>query len=1079
MDDGRTRSGGTPGPELRSGAGLAVVALVASAGGLGAITSVLRAFPPGFPAAVLVAQHLGGHGSALVEILTRRVGLPVKWARDGMVLERGVVTIAPPRTAVEVLPDGTLSLGSVANDTGSGTLDVLLASLADSFGARAGAAVLSGMGRDAAAGARAMKDAGGTVVAQSEESSEHAGMPQAAVDSGAVDLVLDLQDIGPVLLDLVRGGELPRGHGDRALAEAIFAGRGEVAALMRRLDWRRTTLGPVAGWPPVLVSVVQTMLASPVGMCVLWGTDFLQLYNDAYRLVMGGKHPGGLAQANRECWPEVWHLNEPLYTRVMGGESVVLTDALYPITRYGDLEDAWFDLTFSPIRDRGGRVAGVLATVIEKTTEVLSRRRLQLLNRLATEPSGASTRRMSLDRSLAALTGGDQDIPFALVYLMDSLRADAQLVGAAGVELGGPMAPHTIALTDSGAAWPVGRVVRTADPVTVDHLAETFRGVTVGLDNAEPHTAVLCPLREHDDADTTVGGVLILGVNPRVPMDGAYREFLTLVARQVAASVAEATARQRQRQRIDQLAELDRIKTEFLSNISHELRTPLTLLLAPLEDLSTDEAALPAPLRAELDVAARNARRLLVMVETLLDFSQIEAGRLRAHPETVDLAALTADIASAFRSAADRAGIRLRIDCPPMSAPVVVDPGMWEKIVANLLSNALKFTFDGEIAVELRELPEHAELVVTDTGAGIPEDQLSHIFKRFHRVRDTRARTHEGAGIGLALVDQLTRQHHGRVRVQSTPGKGSRFTVWLPKSQPRRPAGTPARGETNPRLGTNRGQPVASALAEMASFWDTPGSPATAGPVLTPDTSTRPRVLVVDDNQDMRDYLTRLLSVAWDVEAVGSSEQAMHAARHRLPDLVLADVMMPNVDGHHLLRQLRAESLLRGIPMIMLSARAGEEAAIDGLTAGANDYLVKPFAARELIARVGAQLELARVRGEADRRFRALVNASFDVVYRMNPDWTEMHALDGRGFIADTDQPSATWLDTYIHPDDQPQVLDAITTAVQTKTVFQLQHRVRRPDGSLGRTLSRAIPLLDDNGDITEWVGTATEIKNE
>lgn len=257
----------------------------------------------------------------------------------------------------------------------------------------------------------------------------------------------------------------------------------------------------------------------------------------------------------------------------------------------------------------------------------------------------------------------------------------------------------------------------------------------------------------------------------------------------------------------------------------------------------------------------------------------------------------------------------------------------------------------------------------------------------------------------------------------------------------------------------------------------TPGP--TARPTPTPDTSTRARVLVVDDNQDMRDYLTRLLSVAWDVEAVGSGEQAMHAARHRPPDLVLADVMMPNVDGFHLVRQLRVESLLRGIPMIMLSARAGEEAAIDGLTAGANDYLVKPFGARELIARVGAQLELARVRDEADRRFRALVDASFDVVYRMNPDWTEMRALDGRGFIADTDQPSATWLDTYIHPDDQAQVLDAISTAVQTKTVFQLQHRVRRPDGSLGRTLSRAIPLLDDNGDIVEWVGNATEIKDE
>ncbi len=169
------------------------------------------------------------------------------------------------------------------------------------------------------------------------------------------------------------------------------------------------------------------------------------------------------------------------------------------------------------------------------------------------------------------------------------------------------------------------------------------------------------------------------------------------------------------------------------------------------------------------------------MVKTLLDFSQIEAGRLRTRLEHVDLAALTTDIADAFRGAADRAGIALRTDCPPMSGTVAVDPGMWENIVANLLSNALKFTFEGQVTVELRELPDHAQLVVADTGVGIAADQLPHIFKRFHRVRDTRARSHEGAGIGLALVDQLVRRHGGRVRAQSNVGEGSRFTVWLPK----------------------------------------------------------------------------------------------------------------------------------------------------------------------------------------------------------------------------------------------------------------------------------------------------------
>ena len=178
-----------------------------------------------------------------------------------------------------------------------------------------------------------------------------------------------------------------------------------------------------------------------------------------------------------------------------------------------------------------------------------------------------------------------------------------------------------------------------------------------------------------------------------------------------------------------------------------------------------------------MEAVARNARRLLTLVDTLLDFSQAEAGRLRAHFQPTDLATLTTDIASLFRSAAERAGLRLRVDCPPLPEPVWVDREMWEKIVSEPPRQRLEFTFVGEITVELRRLPQHAELVVRDTGVGIPEAELPHLFKRFHRVRGTRARTLEGSGIGLALVHELVRRHHGRVRVRSQEGEGSTFTV--------------------------------------------------------------------------------------------------------------------------------------------------------------------------------------------------------------------------------------------------------------------------------------------------------------
>ncbi|TQS40430.1 chemotaxis protein CheB [Cryptosporangium phraense] len=1043
-----------------------VLVLVASAGGLGAISAVLRTLPADPPVAIVVAQHLGGHGSALVDILGRRVDVPVRWAADGDVLVRGEVRVAPPRSVLEVLPDGALSVSPLRKPYEP--LDILLSSLADSFANRVAAVVLSGMGRDGAVGAKAVRDAGGIVLAQSPDSAEHAGMPAAAIAAGATDLVVDLYDIGPLLLDVVRGGVRPRDSGDRSAA-ALFDLPGEVAALLRTIDWYRTTLGPVATWPAVLVSTLRTALECPVGLCVLWGPDQLQFYNDAYRQIMGDRHPAGLGQSNRECWPEVWHLNQPRYARVMNGEAVALKDALYPITRDGVLRDCWFDLTFSPIRRDDRRVEGVLATVIETTTEVLSRRRLTTLDALAVAVGGAETSSAALERTLRALAAHDADIPFSVGYVVDRARTRVDLVGAVGTPPGGPLAPHTLNLDADRPPWPIDQVVSGGSPVRLNDLGSRFRGAVVGRLGRHPETALVCPLGGIDD-DRPIG-VLVLGLNPSLPEDSIYLDFLHLVAAHTGAALTEAAIRERQQGRIDQLAELDRVRSEFLSNISDEFRTPLTLLLAPLEELSSPDVDLPEPQRVAVEAAQRNARRLLTMVESLLDFSQIEAGRIEGRLEPTDLARLTTEVADAFRGAIERAGIQFTVDCPTLPTPVAVDTTMWEKIVANLLSNALKFTFEGEIRLGLRELPHHVELSVEDSGVGIPEDQLANIFQRFHRVLGVRARTHEGAGIGLALVDELVRQHNGRVRVQSTEGKGSRFTVWIPT---RRAAGARPTTEHKSR------HPVAGALAEIAGFWGVaPTVPRTpdvpVGPGLGAD-GHRARVLVVDDNSDMRSYLSRLLSAFWDVDLAGDGDQALDRVRQRPPDLVLADVMTPNVDGLRLFRQLRAESVLRGVPMILLSARAGEQAAIDGLAAGASDFLSKPFAGRELVARVAAQLQLAQVRSDADRRFRALIEASFDVVYRMNPDWTELRALDGRGFIADADEPTSTWLDTYVRPEDQPLVLAAIERAVTSRGVFELEHNVVRADGTLGRTLSRAVPLFADDGEIVEWVGTAVDL---
>ena len=969
-----------------------VVALVTSAGGLEALAAVLSDLPTEFPAAVIVAQHLGGQGSALVEILSRRTTLPVTWASTGARLTPGQVLVCPPRRQLEILPDGTCAVGGeiTARDKPH---DLLLESIADSCGSRALAVVLTGMGKDAAGGAAAMKRAGGIVLVQSVETSEQPSMPRSTVASGAFDLVLPLREIAAVLASVVAGGDLPRPRSEVEAAEALFAGESEVPRLLRAMDWSRTSLGPVAGWPISLRTTLRLVLDSKMAMSVLWGPDLIQLYNDAYRLIMGPRHPAALGQPSRLGFPEAWHLNQPIYRQVLAGESVTLTDALYPITRRNTPEDAWLDLSFTPVRDETGTVAGVHATVVETTARVLSKRRLRTLHALTAATAGATLVQVAMQRALAVLAGSGrdsaaQDVPFALVYLVDERSRQAQLGASVGVDAGGPMAPRTIDLRAARSAWPLTKVLAgegERSPLLLEELTSRFPGSQSGPTAQQAPTAALllplCPVAEEPPA-----GVLVCGINPRLVLDEIYRGFLELVAAAVSAALAEAEVRQKEHVRLERLAELDRAKTEFFSNVSHEFRTPLTLLLGPLEELSRRQGQLPQPLGQEVQVATRNARRLLNQVNTLLDFSQAESQRMRPRFEPTDLAALTRDIASVFRSAAQRGGLAFRVQCPPLAEPVWVDPQMWEKIVSNLLSNALKFTLTGQVAVELKGLARHVELIVSDTGVGIPADEQANVFKRFHRVRGRRGRTSEGSGIGLALVYELVRLHHGRIRLRSEEGQGSTFTVWVPLG--RRVQAEPGIDPTalGPAAGPVHAPEVAAALAEEAAGWD---NATTAdgyghaqphdvaddllGPPMPPAVdggpARRARVLVVDDNVDLRDYLGRMLRRRWDVALAADGPAALAELARERPDAVLADVMMPGLDGFELLERIRSDPALKYVPVLLVTARAGEKAAIEGLRAGADDYISKPFSSRELVARVESVIERSRV--EAALRERA------------------------------------------------------------------------------------------------------------
>lgn len=736
-----------------------------------------------------------------------------------------------------------------------------------------------------------------------------------------------------------------------------------MAGRMRAFDWSSSNVGAVAGWPTSLRTMVGVVLASRFPMLLFWGPELNHLYNDAYRPILGNKHPASLGAPAALVWPEIWHIIGPQAESVLaGGPATWNEDLFLPVNRKGYVEETYFTFSYSGVPDDHGGVGGVLVTAKETTEQVQARRQLEMLRGLAAA-SDAKTPAEACRAAAEVLATNDADVPFALFYLLDDAGARADLAATVGLASEG-CAPARVGLSpgDPKGPWPLWEARRSA-VLEVEVRERTLGPLPAGRFGHAPERAVILPL----DAGTDVRpyGFLVAGVNPLRALDERYRELYRLTAERVATAIRSAREFEEQRKRAESLAEIDRAKTVFFSNVSHEFRTPLTLMLGPTEDLIRGVyGELTAAQREQLELLRRNELRLQRLVNALLEFSRIEAGRSRARYERVDLALLTRDIASAFRAGIERAGLTFIVDCPALADDVAVDVGMWEQIVMNLLSNAFKFTFEGTIRIALRKTEGEIVLAVEDTGVGVSAEDLPRLFDRFHRVEGTRARTHEGSGIGLALVRELVRLHGGAVRVDSAFGAGTTFTVTIPE---RAGAEIPAAAAPAPALGPT--------FVEEALRW---GS-REARPSIERGSSGAARVLVVDDNADMRDYLRRILEPRWIVELAADGGDALAAARARRPDVVLSDVMMPTIDGLRLLAALRADPETRDIPVVLLSARAGEESRVEGLDAGADDYLVKPFSARELVARVALHVGASRLRRslELERaKLRAIIESS-------------------------------------------------------------------------------------------------------
>ncbi len=750
-----------------------------------------------------------------------------------------------------------------------------------------------------------------------------------------------------------------------------------MAALIRQRDWSRTKLGPIEEWPQSLRTSISICLASRFPIVLYWGEEYTVLYNDAYSAILGSKHPWALGTGCSECWAEIWDTIGPMLDGVVTkGEATWSDDLLLELERFGYPEECYFSFSFSPVRIETGAVGGVFTAVIETTAKLIAERRLNTLRELAARVADADTEDKMVALATETLGGNRYDFSFAMLYVPESGGKYIEPKGWVGVPSDHPLCAGRKSLDFSQLAIMdvVNEAFRSAEVKVVADLSQSCPNVPLGIWETAPVEAVALPIVL--PGHVSPAACLLVGLNARKRLDYDYRVFLEMVARQLATNLAAARAHEEERKRAEALAELDHAKTTFFSNVSHEFRTPLTLMVGPIEAMLERASPSAVVSKAELQLVHRNSMRLLKLVNTLLDFSRIEAGRVQAVFEPTDLSTLTADNASAFRSAMEQAGLEFVIDCPPLPEPAYVDRDMWEKIVLNLISNAFKFTLSGRIIVRLKTVADQIQLNVEDTGLGIPEEQQSKVFERFRRVQGVRGRSHEGTGIGLALVQELVRLHKGSIRVESRVGEGSRFIVSIPRGSTHVPAKHLA---SQQRIVGSTGV-SASAYVDEALRWlpeqgRSPESPHVfaADSVQAPHVQTiKGRILLADDNADMRAYVKRLLGDYYEVETVSNGAEALAAVRSHPPDLVLADVMMPELDGFGLLGELRADASTSTIPVILLSARAGEDARIEGMQAGADDYMVKPFTARELLARVGAHLALSRLRREAAERERAL-----------------------------------------------------------------------------------------------------------
>jgi signal transduction histidine kinase/DNA-binding response OmpR family regulator/streptogramin lyase len=396
----------------------------------------------------------------------------------------------------------------------------------------------------------------------------------------------------------------------------------------------------------------------------------------------------------------------------------------------------------------------------------------------------------------------------------------------------------------------------------------------------------------------------------------------------------------------DTLRNLDQLKSHFFANISHEFRTPLTLILGQIESVLSSKLEIKE--KGKLQVANRNARRLLTLINQLLDLSKLEAGSMELKAEQHNIISFLKSVFFSFESLAESKKIHLKFESKYSSIPVRYDTDKMEKIICNLISNALKFTPEnGEIKLRVNIVSSNVEIRLRDTGSGIPSESLPHIFNRFYQVDGSSTREHEGSGIGLALTKELVELHKGQISANSKEGEGTEFIIHLPIDDSKIENEKTYELSNNTDSQKNNLNEFDDSETELIMDYQNQDS-------IIKDQSNvnKEIILIVEDNTDVRVYIREQLEADYKVIEASNGEEGITNAQIEIPDLIITDVMMPKMDGYQFSKKIRTDEKTSHIPIIMLTAKAGLDDKIEGLETGIDDYLTKPFSAKELKVRV-------------------------------------------------------------------------------------------------------------------------------